>query len=222
VVTLAVAVEGGLALLAVGLGWLLDHPPLSPVRFQLDAWGLFIGVAATIPMLALFLATLRWPVGPLRAIKSFTEKVVRPLLAPCTMVDLLGISVLAGFGEETLFRGLLQDMFVGWFREGLPAAADLTPVCLGVAVASLLFGLLHAVTPTYAVLATLMGAYMGVVYLWSGNLLAAMVAHGLYDFVVLIYLMYGPGSAEMDPSGESQSPEEAPADQEKEQQEPAP
>jgi uncharacterized protein len=212
---LALVIEGGLVLLAVGLGWLLDHPPLKPSRFRLDGWGFLAGVAAAVPMLVAFLVMLRWPVGPLRGIKVFTESVIRPLLAPCTLIDLLGISVLAGVGEEMLFRGLLQDVFVGLFQgaleDVLPASGDPVPLCLGVALASLLFGLMHAVTPAYAVLAGLMGVYLGGVYLWSGNLLAPMIAHGQYDFVVLLYLMYGPGSSEV-----------AEVEEKKEQEEPAP
>jgi membrane protease YdiL (CAAX protease family) len=114
-------------------------------------------------------------------------------------VDLFGISVLAGVGEEALFRGLVQDTLAAWM-----------PLGVALALASLLFGLLHAVTPTYAVLATLMGAYLGGLYLWTGGLLAPMVTHGVYDFAVLLYLQYGPGSDQVP------LPEEEPDDPAKE------
>ena len=58
-----------------------------------------------------------------------------------------------------------------------------------------LFGLMHFITPTYAVLATLMGAYLGLVWQWTGNLLAVVLMHALYDFLVLLYLLRGPGSS---------------------------
>src|SRR5262249_54526611 len=64
---------------------------------------------------------------------------------------------------------------------------------LGLAAASVLFGLLHAVTPTYAVLATLMGGYLGGLWMATGNILAPIIVHALYDFVVLYYLLAGPG-----------------------------
>ncbi len=102
------------------------------------------------------------------------------------MLDLFGISVLAGLGEEMLFRGLIQDVF-----------SSSLPLWMAVALASLLFGMMHAVTPTYAVLAGLMGAYLGWLYLATGNLLGPIVAHAVYDFVALVYLMYGPGSGEI-------------------------
>jgi membrane protease YdiL (CAAX protease family) len=199
-VILAIIVEGGLVVVAICLGWLLDQRPLE--HFHPDARGALWGLAAAVPMLVAFLVMVRWPVGPLRGIKAFTDQVVRPLMRPCAPLDLLGISVLAGVGEEMLFRGLMQDVFV----------ARWMPVAAGVALASVLFGLMHAVTPTYAVLAGLMGAYLGVLYLWTENLLAPMVAHGLYDFVVLVYLLYGPGSAEVQPEEKEAAPaEEDPA-----------
>jgi membrane protease YdiL (CAAX protease family) len=186
-------------LLAVGIGWLLDHRPLN--HFRLLGPGALWGLVATVPMLSAFALMVRWPIGPLRGIKTFTDTVVRPLMATCTIVDLLGISMLAGVGEEMLFRGLVQDFFAGWMQDSF--AGRLPPwliVWLAVLLASLLFGLMHAVTPTYAGLAALTGVYLGTVYLWTGNLLAPIIAHGLYDFVVLLYLVYGPEPPE--PVGE--------------------
>jgi membrane protease YdiL (CAAX protease family) len=189
VVVLAVVVEGGLIVLALVLGWLLGQPPLR--TFAWDCRDALWGLAGTLPMAALFVLMLRWPVGPLRRIQHFSEEVLRPLLAPCTVLDLLGISVLAGLGEEMLFRGVLQGAFAHragpWF---------------GLALASILFGLMHFITPTYAVLAAAMGAYLGLAWQWTGNLLPPVLMHALYDFLVLLYLLRGPGSA-APPKGEA-------------------
>ena len=189
IVLLAVAVEGGLIFAALLLGWVLGHPPLGTLFWDLrDA---ALGVAATVPMLAVFFACLRWPVGPLRRIKGLTDDVIRPLLGPCTLLDLAGISVLAGLGEEMLFRGVLQNAFWDW--TGSP--------WLGLLIASVLFGLAHSVTLAYAVFATAMGAYLGWLWQASGNLLLVAVAHGLYDFVALVVVVRGPA-----PSGGSRPP----------------
>src|SRR5690242_15649582 len=134
IVVLAVVVEGGLIVLALLLGWLLGQPPLR--TFAWDWRDALWGLAGTLPMVALFLLILRWPVGPLRRIQQFSEEVLRPLLAPCTVLDLLGISVLAGLGEEMLFRGVLQGAFS---QRANPGA--------GLALASVLFGLMHFITP---------------------------------------------------------------------------
>lgn len=182
VVLLAVAVEGGLVVLAWFLGWLLHQMPLR--SFDWDAGAALRGSAATLPLLVLFAVLVRWPVGPFGRIKRFSEQILRPMLSPCTVVDMLGIAVLAGLGEEMLFRGVWQDGFARWTNNPW----------VGVALASVLFGMLHAITITYALLATAMGAYLGWLYWYTGNLLAPVVTHALYDFLVLLYLLRGPGS----------------------------
>lgn len=184
VILLAVLVEGGLLAAASLLGWMLDQPPLR--FFQYSFGAIVWGVLASLPLLALFFVFLRWPIGPLKRIQRFSEEVIRPLLAPCSVIDLLGISVLAGLGEEVLFRGVLQEAFVNWFNVGI-----------GVLLASVLFGGMHAITFSYVVLATLMGAYLGYVWLWADhNLLAIVITHALYDFIALLWLLRGPGAAE--------------------------
>jgi membrane protease YdiL (CAAX protease family) len=182
VVWSAVLFEGGLGLLAWGLGWLLGHPPLAYFSWNwLDA---ALGAAASSPLLLLFAACVRWPVGPLRRIKEFSDEVVRPWFAPCTLLDLALISLAAGIGEEMLFRGLLQNLFRNWL--GLWG---------GVAAASVLFGLLHLITPTYALMAAAIGVYLGCVQVATGNLLAVITTHALYDLIALVYLVRGPNQS---------------------------
>jgi membrane protease YdiL (CAAX protease family) len=203
IVMLAVTVEGGLILLAWILGYLLDQPPLHNFSWVLrDA---LLGVAATLPLLLFFGLVLRWPIGPLGRIKHFSEQVLCPLLAPCSILDLLGISILAGLGEEMLFRGTLQGAFTRWM-----------PSLLALGLVSTLFGVLHAVTLGYAVMATLMGAYLGWLRNETGNLLVPVVAHSLYDFFVLLYLLRGPGSEER-----TALPLEEPVEEDEEVEEPA-
>jgi membrane protease YdiL (CAAX protease family) len=77
-----------------------------------------------------------------------------------------------------LFRGLLQAAFTDWWG-----------VVIGLGVASVIFGLMHIITLTYAVLAALLGVYLGVVWILDGNLLSVVIAHAGYDFVALVYLV---------------------------------
>jgi membrane protease YdiL (CAAX protease family) len=184
VVLLAAVVEGGMLVAASILGWMLDQPPLRYFQWTLRA--IFWGVAAAVPPVTLFFVFQRWPIGPLQRIQRFSEEILRPLLAPCSWIDLLGISALAGLGEEIFFRGVLQEAMSRWFNSWF-----------GIMAASVLFGLMHSITFTYAVLAALMGAYLGCVWLYADhNLLVIVVTHTLYDFVVLLWLLRGPGAAE--------------------------
>lgn len=179
VLLLAVGFEGGLALLAWLLGWLLGQPPLGKAHWTARDLGL--GIAATLPLVLGFAICVRWPIGPLARIKSFSDEFIRPFFRPCTWYDLAGISIVAGFGEEMLFRGLLQEGLGHRLGTGY-----------GLAIASVLFGLLHLITPTYALLATACGAYLGGLFSLTDNLLVAIVPHALYDFVALTYLVRGP------------------------------
>jgi len=119
-----------------------------------------------------------WP--PLARIRRFFDAVVRRLFAECTWIELALIALAAGVGEEALFRGVLQPALGRWLGAG-PALV----------VASVLFGLLHPITPVYAVLAGLIGIYLGGVWLASGNLLVVIIVHALYDFLALIYVLRG-------------------------------
>ncbi len=89
----------------------------------------------------------------------------------------LGLA-LGGVGEEMLFRGVFQASFTSWWG-----------VAWGLIVASVLFGLLHPISLPYVVVSTLLGFYLGAVWNRSGNLLTVIVAHTLYYFAALGFLI---------------------------------
>jgi len=171
--------EAGLAPLALVLGWAVGQPPLADFAWDADA--ALGGVAATVPMLGLLALAVRWPVGPVARIKAFFDRELSPALAGCEWPDLALISVAAGVGEEMLFRGVIQGALVRSI--GSPG--------LALGLAAVVFGLFHPVSVAYVVLASALGAYLGLVWAASGNLLTVMVAHALYDFVALVVLLRG-------------------------------
>jgi membrane protease YdiL (CAAX protease family) len=177
VVLLALVVEGGLVGLAWLGGWLLGPEPLA--TFHLEADDALWGVLATLPLLVLFGLCLVCPIPPLIRIRRLTAEVIQPLFAPLGIAELALICLLAGLGEEMLFRGVLQSACSEWLGE-----------FGGLAMASGVFGLCHALTPTYAILATVMGGYLGWIWLASGNLLVPVLAHALYDFVALVIIVH--------------------------------
>jgi membrane protease YdiL (CAAX protease family) len=179
VLWLAIAFEGGLGVFACLLSWLFSEPLAEVVR--VNGRDTALGAAASVPMLALFVVCVRWPLGPLARIKDFADEVVRPLFAPCTVLELALIAMLAGVGEELFFRGFLQGLAGRW----------LTPWG-GLLAASVLFGLMHPITPAYIVLAAALGAYLGWVQLATENLLVVIVAHSVYDWLALLYVAREP------------------------------
>jgi uncharacterized protein len=185
-IVFAVFFEGGLAPLSLFLGWLLHHPPLD--RFTWSARHVLWGVVAAIPMILMFLAIMRWPIGPLLRVRKFWDLEVGPLLAQSSWSEMALVSIAAGVGEEMLFRGVLQATFTSWFG-----------VQWGLAASSVLFGLLHPISIPYAVMTCILGFYLGAVSIYSGNLLTVMVVHALYDFGVLAYLVRLRSSDEDEP-----------------------
>ncbi|NUQ62729.1 MAG: CPBP family intramembrane metalloprotease [Pirellulales bacterium] len=179
-VLMAVAVEGGLGLLAVGLGAWLERPPWAMIRWNWEgaAWGL----AGGLPLVAGLLALVRLPLRPLVKLVRIVDELVVPLFRECRVVELAIIAAMAGLGEEMLFRGVVQATIAEWFGGG---AGN----WVGIVAAALLFGLLHPITTSYAVIAGVIGVYLGWLFAATDNLLAPIVAHGLYDFIALVYLV---------------------------------
>jgi uncharacterized protein len=171
----AILFEGTLALVAIALGRLLPTQPWEQIGWN---WlGVGWGLAACVPLLATMLGLRQLRIGPLGQLNRVVDEFVVPLFAGCTILDFALISLVGGLGEELLFRGLIQAALAKW----LGAAA-------GIALASMLFGLAHIITPAYAALATMIGIYFGWLWLDTGNLLAPIVAHAVYDFAALVYL----------------------------------
>lgn len=183
----ALLVEVGLAVAALVGGYLVGFSPLESVSLTVDSlaengpavvWGL----VATLPMLVMLLVIQRIPFGPLVNLNETVEELLLPLFAKTTVFELALIALAAGVGEEMLFRGLLQTALAEWFDGSYG-------VWIALGLASVVFGVCHWITPTYAVLATLISIYLGGLFLWTENLTAPIVTHSLYDFIALVYLV---------------------------------
>lgn len=96
------------------------------------------------------------------------------LLGPFSRTQAVSIGLVSGCAEELFFRGAL-----------LPAA--------GLIVSSVLFGALHSGPRLlgWAIFATFAGFLMGGLFLWSGGLLAPILAHVLINGIQL-WRMAGP------------------------------
>ena len=160
--------EGGLVFLAFGFGWFVGVSPTQMLNWDLQT--LAVGLLATIPMcLAIYVAK-----GPREiVIEAFGEA-----LCHCRSDDLIFVAALAGIGEEFLFRGVLEPWIAAWS----PMWAFL--------LVNTLFGLVHAASLTYFLLATIMGMYFSWLTYGIGepNLWRAVVAHGAYDAVALVLI----------------------------------
>lgn len=97
-----------------------------------------------------------------------------PISANINVWSAIVVALLSGFAEEYFFRGILQVQF-------------------GIIISSIVFGLFHIgskKTVIYGVYATLVGFYLGLLYLYTGNLLVPISVHILNNFLALLYMKH--------------------------------
>ncbi len=174
----ALLFESGLGIAGVGFAYLSDNSQLDAM-LQITSSAVLRGLLAVFPMLAMLGVLTRsvWP--PFVEIRLAVEQLVYQMFFRSSWLELALISLAAGVGEEILFRGALQPWIASW-----------TTPWIALAVVSLLFGLAHALSMSYFVLATLIGGYLGWLAMEFGDLVAPIVAHATYDCAALIYFQW--------------------------------
>jgi len=171
---LVVALLGEALLASVALVWIwtrglaVESGPLIP--------GLVFGIATAGVLGAVNYALLWWApsIGPVRSIRRLYAEMLRPLFAAATPVEVMGVSLAAGLGEELLFRGAVQTE-------------------MGLVAASVLFGVAHVGgkdSIVFGVWVALMGALLGNLVDVTNGLLAPVVAHAVYDALAISYIRW--------------------------------
>lgn len=171
--------EASLILVAIVLGWIAGIDPFENLHFNQDAF--FYGLIGTAPLFLLLIALSQFNVSSLQDIRKILLDTLGSSLQHLQWQDLLVLSAIAGVAEEVLFRGVLQP----WLETAWGMTA-------GLWVSNAIFGLVHAVTPLYAVLAGLIGIYLGLSmdYGEQRNLLTPIIIHGVYDFLAFMAIMH--------------------------------
>lgn len=174
----ACSFEAALILVAIALGWIANINPFAYLHFSESA--IAYGVVGTMPLFLLFLTMEQMQTESTTKIKDILFETLGPGLYRYHWTDLLVLASIAGLSEELLFRGVIQP----WIESSWGMTA-------GLVASNIIFGLAHAVTPLYAVLATLVGIYLSLSMDYGGdrNLLLPIVIHGFYDFLAFVTLM---------------------------------
>jgi uncharacterized protein len=168
--------EVALLVCAVLWGWLFHRPGLIDIQWSLKS--ALIGIVAAIPPFVFFIWTLNSKLQLCTNHQHLFESLLRPLLGRWSILQLFTISLTAGISEESFFRGAIQG-----------SLADRVNVILAVVLASGLFGAAHLITWTYGIIAAFIGAYLGLLWIWTGNLLTPMMTHAVYEFAALVYFL---------------------------------
>jgi uncharacterized protein len=170
--------EASLILVAIFLGWVANIDPFEHIYFSETA--IAYGVIGTLPLFLMFLSLEKLQGESVVKIRKLLLNTLGPGLHSYHWSDLLILAAIAGIAEELLFRGVIQP----WIENSWG-------ITTGLIASNIVFGLVHAVTPLYAVLAALVGIYLGLSLDYSGdrNLLIPVIIHGLYDFLAFVALM---------------------------------
>ena len=178
-----IAGQSTLIAVAIGVSAITKTPNFGfGPDIAFDAAALQTGLLCTAPLgvLAVVLEYVEPYVPALQDVTKATQNSVMALLGGTfkpliAIAASLALGAVAGLGEEMLFRGIMQYELADRFGDALALGST-----------SIIFGLLHAVTPMYALLATLASLYFGYLYEMSGNLAVPIVTHGVYDFGALM------------------------------------
>jgi membrane protease YdiL (CAAX protease family) len=139
---------------------------VDPSRWWLDVP---VGVGVGLLLVALWEAVGR----RFRAARRF-EQLLRDVLGSIDASQAIGLALLSGFAEELFFRGAVQQAWGFW-------------------IASALFAALHTGRErglwVWTVFAALAGLLFGGLVLYTGNLLAPMIAHFVVNAVNLSRLV---------------------------------
>lgn len=146
--------------------------------FNIPLWNLIagspadivIGVAATVPLTAMLAWFMGTSIPVLVRFRDAQIDFFSQLQFRLTPLRIIILSLFAGVFEELLFRGVIQT--------GLERALN-EPIAL--IAASIVFGILHWHSAIYALIAAIMGLWLGALYIMTDNLLAPMITHALYD-----------------------------------------
>lgn len=170
--------ESSLVVVALVLGWIADINPFADLHFSENA--IALGLLGTIPLFLMFLIMEQIQTESLVSIRKLLLNTLGPSLHRYHWTDLLILAAIAGISEELLFRGVIQP----WLESAWGMTA-------GLLVSNLIFGLAHALTPMYGLLAMLVGIYLGLSLDINGdrNLLTPVIIHGFYDFLAFLALM---------------------------------
>lgn len=117
-----------------------------------------------------------------------TERITEVLLEAGTtggvIMNIIIIAILPALGEEFLYRGVLQNIFTGWFRSGT----------LAVLLTAFMFSAAHlqfyGFIPRF-----ILGLGFGYIYLWSRNIWLPVLAHLVNNAIpVVLSYFYGWGN----------------------------
>ncbi len=165
-------IQGAILVIAVLWGLLRKIPWWTELIFDYSVfWGVILGFGLAFLNQGAYKVASKFRVANIEWILS---QVFHPLFKNIKLSEIVVISLLSGFCEESLFRGVLQQEW-------------------GLLISSLIFGLLHTgdrrliMAGAWTILSSLI---LGYSYMMSGNLLIPICAHAVNNICGIAYVRY--------------------------------
>lgn len=143
-----------------------------------NSW--FIDLNANMDLPDFMAGFEQWAKEKEDSLKVLTEYLTKFESLPEMLAGLIIFALIPAIGEELVFRGILQKQLIRWFRNPH----------VGIWVAAIIFGAIHM--QFYGMLPrTLLGALLGYLYWWSGNIWVPIIGHFMNNgfTVVMMYLV---------------------------------
>lgn len=170
--------QAGIVALALVLLWMFPIP-VTTDGLTVPAYLLWGSLGAVATYGALLLMSLVDALSPDTLKRHIRD--LHQFVCSQSWAVLICLAVLAGVGEELLFRGVIQGWVTGQFGSWA-----------GILAGALAFGLAHALSLAYFLVATALGVVFGVAYSVSDSIQLVMVWHAVYDLVVILVLRHFP------------------------------
>jgi len=110
------------------------------------------------------------------SMEKVMERFLRPENSLSLFVNLFVIAIIPAIGEEMLFRGIIQKIFIRWFGN----------IHTGILVTALLFGVLHfqflSLLPRFV-----LGIIIGYLFVWTRTLWMPILAHFIVNATAVVF-----------------------------------
>ena len=118
----------------------------------------------------------QWMIESERQAEVLTQQILNVSTWQGFIMNILVVAILAGVGEELLFRGVLQKIFIRWTGN----------IHAGILITAIIFSAIHlqffGFIPRFV-----LGALLGYLFVWSRNLWVPIIAHALNNALVVIF-----------------------------------
>ncbi|MGV8121694.1 MAG: lysostaphin resistance A-like protein [Candidatus Xenobiia bacterium LiM19] len=165
-------IQGAVLVIAILWGVFRKIPWWTSLIFDYSIfWGILLGLALAVLNQGAYQIAIKLKAANIEWVIS---QVFYPLFKNMRIIEMVLISLLSGFCEESLFRGVLQHEW-------------------GLLISSVIFGLLHTgdrrliASGIWAILSSVI---LGYSYMVSGNLLIPIFAHAVNNICGIVYVRY--------------------------------